>query len=278
MSLRVEQLGSAEADPVHSFLAREPLKNLHLLAVLEERARVSPGDGRLEVHAAFAADQITALALVDPERGLVLPSAMGSSSDFFAIGEHLASSVHLRRSVGEKAAVEALVKALGKTAIRTSHVHRLYWVSPDQLGPYLQPGLRLATESDLPRLLALAERALTESLGSAPTAPELSALERQTLENVRLHRSRVFEVEGQLVLKVEVSFRCSLGAELEGLYTAPEYRRRGYATLALGHLSRQLLASLPRLTMRAADALAGVARKVGYQSGPSVQLLVTDRE
>jgi GNAT superfamily N-acetyltransferase len=271
MSLRVEQLGSAEADPIRSFLAREPLKNLHLLAVLEERARV-------EVHAAFAADQIAALALVDPERGLVLPSAIGSASDFSAIGEHLASRVRLRKSVGERSAVEALVKALGKTELRTSHLHRLYWVSPDQLGPYLQPGLRVATESDLPRLLALAERALTESLGSAPTAPELSILERETLENVRLQQSRVFEVEGQLVLKVEVSFRFSMGAELGGLYIAPEYRRRGYATHALGHLSRQLLASLPLLTMRAADALAGVARKVGYQSGPAMQLLVTDRK
>ena len=278
MSLRVEQLGSAEADSVHSFLAREPLKNLHLLAMLQERARVSPGDSPVEVHAAFGADQITALVLVEPGRGVVLPSAIGSASDFFAIGEHLASRVHLRRSVGEKAAVEALVKALGKAAITSSKLHRLYWVSPDQLGPYLQPGLRLATESDLPTLLALAERALAETLGSAPTAPQLSALERQTLENVRLQRSRIFELEGQLVLKVEVSFRCSLGAELEGLYTAPDCRRRGYATLALGHLSRQLLASLPRLTMRAADPLAGVARKVGYQSGPGAQLLVTDWE
>ncbi len=276
MSLRVEQLGSADA--AHSFLAGEPLRNLHLLALLEERARGSPGDGPVEVHAAFAADQITALVLVDPERGLVLPSAKGSSSDFFAIGEHLASRVHLRRSVGEKAAVEALVKALGKTAIRISQLHRLYWVSPDQLGPYLQPGLRLATEGDLPQLLSLAERALTETLGSAPTGPELSALERQTLESVRLQRSRVLEIEGQLVLKVEVPFRFSLGAGLEGLYTAPEYRRRGCAMLALGHLSRQLLASLPRVTLRAADALAAVARKVGYQSGPGVQLLVTDRE
>src|SRR5260370_1210867 len=122
------------------------------------------------------------------------------------------------------------------------------------------------------------KRALTESLGSAPTAPELCILERETLENVRLQQSRVFEVEGQLVLKVEVSFRFSMGAELGGLYIAPEYRRRGYATHALGHLSRQLLASLPLLTMRAADALAGAAPKAGYQSGPAMQLLVTDRK
>jgi len=64
---------------------------------------------------------------------------------------------------------------------------------------------------------------------------------------------------------------------LEGIYTIPDERRRGHATLSLGQISRHLLSSLPRLTLRVDDldpGLAGVARKVGYVAGRAQRLVL----
>ena len=64
--------------------------------------------------------------------------------------------------------------------------------------------------------------------------------------------------------------RSQFGAELEGIYTAPEHRNRGHATLCLGQISRFLMSSLPRLTVRVDEEtphFASIAKKVGYLQG-----------
>jgi predicted GNAT family acetyltransferase len=89
----------------------------------------------------------------------------------------------------------------------------------------------------------------------------------------------VLEVQGELVFTVDVGPRSAFGAELEGPYTAPDHRRRGYATLSLGQVSRQLLASLPRLTLRFDEGDApgkGVAQKVGYVAAKAQKLVIAD--
>jgi len=62
-------------------------------------------------------------------------------------------------------------------------------------------------------------------------------------------------------------------------YTIPEERGGDQAVLSLGQISRFLLSSLPRLTLRVDDRdswLAGVARKVGYTPGKNCRLVVRE--
>ena len=98
-------------------------------------------------------------------------------------------------------------------------------------------------------------------------------------QRVRARRTYVLEEGGELVFKVDVGSRSQHGAELEGLYTLPAQRRRGHATLCLGQISRHLLSSLPRLTLRVDEqdaSLAGIARKVGFVPGRPQRLVLME--
>jgi len=272
----VEQLGAADESALSSLLACDPIRNLHLFALLRQLRSQGSNEDKLEVHGCRSGDKLTAAVWVDRKRGRILPTAAGKAEDFSAIAEHLNRTITLASSVGDKSAVEPLERALANGRPRLRYIHRLFWVGPDQLGPYLQSRLRSATEEDLPRVLPLAVNAFCEALGVEPDAAGLELLKQRVEQNVRAGQTYVDELDGALVFKADVAWKSSDGAEISGVYTAPNYRRRGLATLALGQLSRQLLASLPRITLRADAALAKVARRVGYVCGPVVQLLVTD--
>src|SRR5262249_36603789 len=155
------------------------------------------------------------------------------------------------------------------------YVHHLFWVTPDQLGPYLQLRLRNANQEDLARLLPMEVNAFCEALGAEPDSG-LESLEQRVEQNVRAGQTYGLDLDDALEFKADVAWRAAEGAEISGVYIPPNYRRRGIATLALGQLTRQLLAAIPCVTLRADDALARVARRVGYNCGPVLQLLVTD--
>lgn len=272
----VEKLGASDEGALASLLARDPIRNLHLFGLLKQWRSEGSSEDRLEVHACRSGDKLTAAVWVDRKRGRILPTAAGNADDFSAIAERLTSNVKLASSVGDKSAVEALQRTLANGQARLRYVHRLFWTVPDQLGPYLQLRLRSATEEDLPRVVPLAVNAFCEALGAEPDANGLELLKKRVEQNVRAGQTYVLEMDDTLVFKADVAWRTSDGAEITGVYIAPNHRRRGLATLALGQLSRQLLAALPRVTLRADGALAKVARRVGYDCGPVLQLLVTD--
>jgi uncharacterized protein YydD (DUF2326 family) len=94
-------------------------------------------------------------------------------------------------------------------------------------------------------------------------------------QRVKSGRTYVLEHHGQLVFKLDVGGRSQFGAELEGIYTVPDERNKGHATLCLGQISRFLLSSLPRLTIRVDDSthFGDIARKVGYLAGRTQRLV-----
>ena len=76
---------------------------------------------------------------------------------------------------------------------------------------------------------------------------------------------------------MDIGSRSQHGAELEGLYTVPDERRKGHATLCLGQICRHLLSSLPRLTLRVdeKDESTGRGSRARWASWPGrVQRLV----
>ena len=128
------------------------------------------------------------------------------------------------------------------------------------------PGPAFRDGEDLERVADRDERIAVEH----DKVCELPFLERAQL---------LLESEGELVFKIDVGSRSPHGAELEGLFTVPSQRRRGHATLTLGQISRHLLSSLPRLTLRIDDhatSLAGVARKVGFVPGRAQKLVLAE--
>jgi hypothetical protein len=278
MSVTVQQLAARDAEALRALLARDPAHNLYLLGLLEEFGLTSSeGPGGFSYWGRFDGKALTAAVFVGGSGGLIVPSASDGTATGL-IADALADRVKLRAAVGEKPAVDALVRSLCVGRPKLSRTYRLFSVSADDLGPFTNPLLRLAREEDLPRLLPLAVGAI-QDIHDRDALAEDPYFEARVAQRVRARRTYVLEEEGALVFKVDIGSRSQYGAELEGLYTPPAQRKKGHATLCLGQISRFLLSSLPRLTLRVEEkdeSLARIARRVGYLAGRTQRVVLMD--
>jgi uncharacterized protein len=275
MPYTVEPLGPSHVGALRALLTRDLPHNLYLLGLMEEFGVVcGPERAPFRYVGRFSeAGELTAALFVGGDGGLVVPSA-SSLAHVTEIARGLAGQVRLRSCVGEKSLVDALVVHFGAVPI-FSRNQKLFSVSADDLGPFTNPDLRQATEGDLPQLLPLAAAAVTEVLQRDPLAEDPHGFAVRVRQRVTSGRTYVLEVGGRLVFKVDVGSRSQYGADLEGVYTVPDARHRGHATLCLGQISRFLLSSLPRLTVRVDETspFADIARRVGYLAGRAQRLV-----
>ncbi len=276
MPATVEPLGPKHVEPLRALLSREPSANMYLLGLMEEFGVVAaPDRAPFAFWGRFQGPEMTAAVFVGGGGALVVPSA-SPPNHIGDLGKALHGKVQLKSCLGEKPLVDTLVQHLaGKVTF--SRQQTLFAVSADDLGPFTNPLLRPAAESDLPQLVPMAAACVKEMLERDPLAEDPEGFPARVAQRVKTKRTYVLEVRGRLVFKIDVGSRSQFGAEVEGLYTVPEERHRGHATLCLGQISRFLLSSLPRLTVRVDDenpSLAGVARKVGYHAGRTHRLVV----
>ncbi|MBL9039099.1 MAG: DUF4081 domain-containing protein [Archangium sp.] len=264
----IELLGPSHVEALKTLLAKDPVHNLYLLGLVDEFGVVcGPDRAPFAFHGRFVDGDLTAAVFVGGEGGLVIPSA-GPSSAIGEIAAKLSASVALKASLGEKALVDVLVQQLGAT-VKFSKTQQLFAVSPDDLGPLTNPLLRLATEADVEQLVPLAAGCVQETLSRNALAEDPEGFPARVRQRVKTKRTYVLEEKGRLLFKLDIGTRSSFGAEIEGLYTVPDERHKGHASLCLGQISRFLLSSLPRLTLRVDESnssLAGIARKVGYHA------------
>jgi uncharacterized protein len=279
MASNIEPLAPKHLESLKALLAREPSHNLYLLGLLEEFGIV-PASGRapFTFWGRFVSGELTAAVFVGGNGGMVVPSS-NLPTAIGDIAKALAGKVHLSATLGEKSCVDQILTHLGTPRPKLSRNQRLFAVSADDLGPFTNPLLRLAGPDDVEQLIPMAALSVKEMMHRDPLEEDPEGFPLRVRQRVRSKRTYVFEEKGQLVFKIDLGSRSQYGAELEGLFTVPEQRRRGHATLCLGQISRHLLSSLPRLTLRVDDldpALAGVARKVGYLAGRAQRLVVID--
>jgi hypothetical protein len=279
MRVTVEELGPKNSEALRTVLARDISHNLYLLGVLEDLGITPKPDApRFAFWGALRAGELKAALFVDLDRGWVVPSA-SDSSDIAAIAQHLGGTLRARACLGDALAVEPIVRFLFPGKPRTRIEQRLFAATADDLGPFTNPALRLATEADLPRVLPLAAACVRETLGRDPLAGDPDGYPIRVLERIRRQRTWILEEDDRIVFKIDVGSRCRYGVELEAPYTLPYDRGRGHATLSLGQLSRQLLSSLSKVTLRVDEtngSFAAVVRKVGYVPGRPQRLVMAD--
>ncbi|HZA15039.1 MAG TPA: DUF4081 domain-containing protein [Myxococcaceae bacterium] len=276
MSVTVEELGPKYAEPLRTALARDISHNLYLLGFLEELGIAPRPEGRsFAFWGAFRGEELRAALLVDGDRGWVMPSA-SDVSDVAAIARHLEGRVRARVCVGDASAVDPIIRFLFRGTPRARIAQRLFAATADDLGPFTNPTLRLATEADLAQVVAMAAACVREVLGRDPLADDPAGYPARVLERIRSQRTWILVDDGRVVFKVDVASRSRYGVELEAPYTLPYDRGRGHATHSLGQLSRHLLSSLSKVTLRVDErntSLASVVRKVGYVAGRPQQLV-----
>ena len=271
----VEPLGPTHVSALRAMLARDTTHNMYLLGLMEEFGVVcGPKRAPFTFFGRFFDEELTAAVFVGGTGGLVVPSA-SSPIHIGDIAKKLVGQVTPQSIIGEQSVVDALVRhfAVSPTFQKSQ---KLFSVSPNDLGPFTNPLLRLATDADLGQLIPMASACVKEMVKRDPLVEDPTGFELRVTQRVRSHRTYVLEERGRLVFKLDVGSRSQFGAELEGLYTAPEHRHRGHATLCLGQISRFLMSSLPRLTVRVDDEathFADIARKVGYLQGRAQKLI-----
>lgn len=279
MAVSVEPLHSRHLEVLRAMLAREPAHNLYLLGILEDYGVApKPGHPAFQFHGRYVDGELTAALFVGGPGSLVVPSASPPNA-IADIARGLSGSFKPMSIMGDKAAVDVLVQHLCPTLKPTfNRTQRLFACSADDLGPFTNPTLRLAVEADLQQLVPMAAAAVKEQMEKDPLVLDPKGFADRVRLRVLSKRTYVLEdKDKRIVFKIDIGSRCPHGAELEGLYTIPEQRRMHHATLSLGQISRHLLSSLPRLTLRVDDSnaqLAGLARKVGYLAGRAQRMLV----
>jgi hypothetical protein len=278
MPASIEALLPKHVEPLRALLSRDAAPNMYLLGLMEEFGVVaSPDRVPFSFHGRFLNGELTAVVFVGGGGALVVPSA-GAPNHISEIAKALTGTVKLRSCLGEKPLVDALVQHLG-AKVTLSKTQTLFSVSADDLGPFTNPLLRVALEADLEQLVPLAAACVKETMDRDPLAEDPVGFPARVAQRVANRRTYVLEEKGRLVFKIDVGSRSQYGAELEGIYTRPDDRHHHHATLCMGQISRFLMSSLPRLTIRVDDgnnALMAVARKVGYHAGRTQRLVVAE--
>jgi len=197
--------------------------------------------------------------------GTVVPAGVRSPDAARELGAAMRQAP-IRTLLGERGAVGGLLAGLEAPRV-PGRAERLYAVTADEMGPYVTPALRRATDAEVPQLVEAHQTYLRER-DMTPPADGVATMVRARVSTGRTH---VIMENGQLAFVVDVLAESKHGAHLGHIYTSPRFRRKGYAALGLGQLARSMLARLPRLTACAEDgdlAALGVVRKVGF--GPAV--------
>ena len=242
--LETRLLRPAERTAALAHLARDPVTNLFLMDLVA-RVGGSGAPGELPAEVASAWD--------DPELvGLIAlrPSVMLDASLTPAVMEALLPLVE-SFGVGLIKSSAPLVDWLWEALCRngraaTPRVDRretCYVLRPgegDLDAPDAHP-TRPAEERDLDALVHAARESLREEGRTDPFSGDRLGFQRWV--RGRLHRARVVEHEGRVVFVGYADVQRPEGWLVQGVYTWPEVRKRGFATAGMRSLCREAFAS-----------------------------------
>jgi GNAT superfamily N-acetyltransferase len=233
-------------------LESEPIQNVTLLAELEahgvdggewwgwhpELLGVCRIDGTLRLHA-------RAEAAVDA----FVPVALRHAGRCHAM-------------VGARSPVSRLWRRLQSAGWRAHGIRRnaVYRVQRDELLPGPGAPLRPARSDELEEVLEHAAAMYREDIGSDPLVDGPTAFRRRIVSRVERQQSYVWKEGGKFVFKADVGSRTRHTVQIEGVWTPPSHRRRGYATRGLGELCRRLLGDVPAVCLYVNEANTAARR------------------
>jgi predicted GNAT family acetyltransferase len=137
-------------------------------------------------------------------------------------------------------------------AIRSSQP--VYALEPQRLNapPAAELDVARGTLAEADELVVHAARMAAGELGGQ--ADNIDAGYRRRLEaNIAAGGFWRARVDGRLVFQCYLGPKTQATAQLQGIWTPPEFRRRGYATRALGAVCQALLAEYPTLSLYVND-------------------------
>jgi ribosomal protein S18 acetylase RimI-like enzyme len=241
--LRARRLSPRDRPAALECLHAAPEHNLLVIDQVERLAEIGADDEPPpQLHGVFAGERITAVAALRPSialsHGLDAPALAALTPALLRVPSGLLKS--------ERAAVDALwssFAAAGCEALidRIELAYRLARRAlPADDGSL--PGLaRPARAADLPELVHAARASLWEERRPDPAESDPEGFARWV--ESRLARARVVCAEGRVVFVAYADVRRRAGWLIQGVYTWPEARRRGYARRGMDAILREAFAA-----------------------------------
>jgi len=243
MTLRRVDIGDRPA--VLSYLQAAPYRNAFLVWILA----TDPQAVHAPVFAAWDGGMVRGVIYLGPQ--IVM-----SASDDRARAVLAAYLVHARKpsllvgTVDDVTAVEpAARKAFGDPAVVRER-QPVYVLTPAELRPAPAARVRRAEIADLETVAYHAAAMTAEELGFDPRRADFAAFRDGTRRSIERGWSWIWTEEGQLRFKVNVGAVTPHTAQLQGVYTPPEYRGRGYASAGLHAVCKALFTEhVPTLSL-----------------------------
>jgi ribosomal protein S18 acetylase RimI-like enzyme len=242
MARRVEArlLRSQERPAVLARLAANAKANLFLLDLTDRiSAPPSPGELRTEIAAAWRGEEVVGVVGLRPSIAFDADVSPEAVEAFLPLLESL--GVGLVKSPAD--AVEWFWRQLNRRVYRRALVDRIetaYCLNEQdaKLGwPRGSERTRGAQVEDLDWLVDAARESLREESRPDPFAGDVRGFRRWV--RGRVPRARVVEAEGRVVFAGYADVQRPEGWLLQGVYTRPESRRRGFGSLGVSDLCRE---------------------------------------
>jgi RimJ/RimL family protein N-acetyltransferase len=235
--LRVRRLRSRDRPRALGYLERATRLNLVLVDLVLRCDRTAPGEGRPELVAAFRGEEIAGIAAVAPSVVLDACADREALEALFPfllpVGSALVKSTE--DAVGplwewlRERGRRALLDRIETGFVLEPAAARLADVPPPALA-------RPARADDLDALVEAARASLREE--GRPDAHETDPLGFRRWVRSRVPRAEVVESSGRIVSVGYADVQCPRGWLLQGVYTWPAWRRRGFAAAVVSALCR----------------------------------------
>jgi RimJ/RimL family protein N-acetyltransferase len=262
-----ESLTPARTDDVLAFLARRPYENVYVHWLVASN-QIGRGGGEL-VFVRDAAGRVNGTCYIGPQ---IVPCAEPDDTaalDAFVDGVRRARSS--RMFVGERPAVARLWAQTGSffpapVAIRTSQpVYAIERVRPEADSAGID--VARATLAELDELVPHSAAMIAGEVGGDPqrATSEFRTRTARIVDRGWWWRARV---DGRLAFMCNVGSATPYTAQLQGVWTPPGMRGRGYATRALAAICARLLAEHPSLCLYVNDFNApaiALYERVGFE-------------
>jgi ribosomal protein S18 acetylase RimI-like enzyme len=224
-------------------LASTPRRNLSLLDVVHQVGRPpAPHEVPAQVLGAWRGGELIGLAAVRPS--LILESDLGGEAleAFWPYIDSLETGL-VKSARGPVDTLWAHLERSGRRAI-LDRLERIHWVAAGQHRPAAVPSgarVRRAEIRDWESLVTAARASLREEQRPDPFEGDPTGF--RLWVRGRIKRARVVELDGRVVFVGYADVRRAQGWLIQGVYTWPEYRRRGLAAAGMTALVEEAAAA-----------------------------------
>lgn len=263
--LKAERLTAGQEAEVLEFLNRQPLKNVTIIGSVEEHGLSSPHH-RGVFYGYREGERLAGIALIG--HWVLLSGEARAAATFAAVARRLHES-EVEIVLGEESSVRVFDRAFTAQPcvkrIRSTRPQRFFSIHEVKGLAFISDDLlRPARVSEIEEVVEAHARACLEVHGQDKAALDPVGFRQRTLERVEAGRVWIARDARGVVFKVDVVVTTRDAFYLEGIWTRPDMRGRGFSTRIFKLLCHKLLRLRPAICL---FADAEDVRAMGFYQG-----------